>query len=279
MDCRYDNFFQDLYWWDMFNNLESLNILQDTQDVVSRITEYVTGANCVYLLPIAEAVLMSKKQRPDETSSKKCIPFVGAVKVGRAQPSSAMSADSDDAGPSCSSELLAPASKASCNTLSPPSMSGGLSSPSQSVHAEMMELQVDYWTAAQPTDTKRVAQKKDPLAAKSTLKCLFQSVQVSRLPSSGQATATTTMSMTVITKQKTKKGPKKAKDEEVEPTSQCIHGISRLVCKTKHQHNMLPVMIDDVEWNDVTFLQLAAQWSSQVKHFPICIFGHSSSTF
>ncbi|XP_036276030.2 phosphofurin acidic cluster sorting protein 2-like, partial [Pipistrellus kuhlii] len=158
MDCRYDNFFQDLYWWDMFNNLESLNILQDTQDVVSRITEYVTGANCVYLLPIAEAVLMSQQQRPDDTSSKKFIPFVGAVKVGRAEPSSAMSADSDDAGPSCSSELLSPASKASSNTLSPPSMSGGLSSPSQGVHADMMELRVDYWTAAQPIDTKRVAE-------------------------------------------------------------------------------------------------------------------------
>ncbi|XP_036276033.1 phosphofurin acidic cluster sorting protein 2-like [Pipistrellus kuhlii] len=279
MDCRYDNFFHDLYWWDMFNNLESLNILQDTQDVVSRITEYVTGANCVYLLPIAEAVLMSQQQRPDDTSSKKFIPFVGAVKVGRAEPSSAMSADSDDAGPSCSSELLSPASKALSNTLSPPSMSGGLSSPSQGVHADMMELRVDYWTAAQPIDTKRVAEKKDVLAAKSTLKCFFQSVQVSRLPSSGQATATTTMSMTVVTKQKTKKAPKKAKDEEVESTSQCIHGIHRLVCKAKHQQSMLPVIIDDVEWNDVTFLQLAAQWSSQVKHFPICLFRHSSSTF
>ncbi|XP_036275369.1 phosphofurin acidic cluster sorting protein 2-like [Pipistrellus kuhlii] len=279
MDCRYDNFFQDLYWWDMFNNLESLNILQDTQDVVSRITEYVTGANCVYLLPIAEAVLMFQQQGPDEMSSKKFIPFVGAVKVGRAEPSSAMSADSDDVGPSCSSELLSPASKASSNTLSPTSMSGGLSSSSQSVHADMMQLQVDYWTAAQPIDTKRVAEKKDMLAAKSTLKCFFQSVQVSRLPSGGQATATTTRSMTVVTKQKTKKVPKKAKDEEVESTSQCIHGIHRLVCKAKHQQHMLPVIIDDVEWNDVTFLQLAAQWSSQVKHFPICIFGHSSSTF
>ncbi|XP_036306345.1 phosphofurin acidic cluster sorting protein 2-like [Pipistrellus kuhlii] len=279
MDCRYDNFFHDLYWWDMFNNLESLNILQDTQDVVSRITEYVTGANCVYLLPIAEAVLMSQQQRPDDTSTKKFIPFVGAVKVGRADPSSAMSADSEDAGPFCSSELLSPASKASSNTLSSPSMSGGLSSPSQSVHADMMELQVDYWTAAQPIHTKRVAEKKDVLAAKSTLKCFFQSVQVSRLPSGGQAAATTSMSMTVVTTQNTKKAPKKAKDEEVESTSQCIHGIHRLACKAKHQQSMLPVIIDDVEWNDVTFLQLAAQWSSQVKHFPICIFEHSSSTF
>lgn len=39
------------------------------------------------------------------------------------------------------------------------------------------------------------------------------------------------------------------------------------------------VLIDGVEWNDVKFFQLAAQWSSHVKHFPICIFGHSKPTF
>ncbi|XP_054565616.1 phosphofurin acidic cluster sorting protein 2-like [Eptesicus fuscus] len=265
-DCRYHNFFQDLYWWDMFNNLEPLNTLQDTQDVVSRITEYVTGANCVYLLPIAEAMLMSKQQHPDEKSSKKLIPFVGAVKVGRVEPSSAMPGNSDDAAPSS-------------NTLSPPSMSGGLSSPSQSVHAEMMELQVDYWTAVQPINTKRVTGKKDLPTAKSTLKCFFQSVQVSRLPISGKATATPAMSMTVVTKEKEETAPKKTKDEDVESKSQCITGIRRLVCKAKHQQNMLPVIIDGVEWDDVTFFQLAAQWSSHVKHFPICIFGHSNSTF
>lgn len=39
------------------------------------------------------------------------------------------------------------------------------------------------------------------------------------------------------------------------------------------------VLIDGVEWNDVKFFQLAAQWSSHVKHLPVCIFGHSKSTF
>ena len=39
------------------------------------------------------------------------------------------------------------------------------------------------------------------------------------------------------------------------------------------------VLIDGVEWNDVKFFQLAAQWSSHVKHFPICIFGHAKPTF
>lgn len=65
---------------------------------------------------------------------------------------------------------------------------------------------MDYWTAAQPADRKRDAEKKDSPTAKSTLKCTFRSLQVSRLPSGGEAAATPTMSMTVVTKEKNKKG-------------------------------------------------------------------------
>ena len=39
------------------------------------------------------------------------------------------------------------------------------------------------------------------------------------------------------------------------------------------------VLVDGVECSDVKFFQLAAQWSSHVKHFPICIFGHSKAAF
>lgn len=78
--------------------------------------------------------------------------------------------------------------------------------PSQGLGAELMGLQVDYWTAAPPADRKRDVEKKDLPAAKSTLKCTFRSLQVSRLPSSGEAAATPTMSMTVVTKEKNKKG-------------------------------------------------------------------------
>lgn len=65
---------------------------------------------------------------------------------------------------------------------------------------------MDYWTAAPPADRKRDAEKKDLPTTKNTLKCTFRSLQVSRLPSSGDATATPTMSMTVVTKEKNKKG-------------------------------------------------------------------------
>ncbi|XP_039555176.1 phosphofurin acidic cluster sorting protein 2 isoform X10 [Passer montanus] len=299
VDYRYNNFFQDLAWRDLFNKLEAQTTVSEAPDVVSRITQYIAGANCAHQLPIAEAMLTYKQKRkksfhfdftisPDEESSQKFIPFVGVVKVGIVEQSSATSGDSDDAAPSSSVVLsstppsVSPAVKeASPTPPSSPSVTGSFS-PSQGLGAELMGLQVDYWIAAPPVDRKRDPEKKDPSTTKNTLKCTFRSLQVSRLPASGEIATTPTMSMTVVTKEKNKKVmflPKKTKDKEVESKSQCIEGISRLICTAKHQQNMLRVLIDGVEWNDVKFFQLAAQWSSHVKHFPICIFGHSKSNF
>ncbi|NWH94829.1 PACS2 protein, partial [Aegithalos caudatus] len=289
VDYRYNNFFQDLAWRDLFNKLEAQTTVSESPDVVSRITQYIAGANCAHQLPIAEAMLTYKQKSPDEESSQKFIPFVGVVKVGIVEQSSATSGDSDDAAPSSSVVLsstppsVSPAVKeASPTPPSSPSVTGSFSSPSQGLGAELMGLQVDYWIAAPPVDRKRDPEKKDPSTTKNTLKCTFRSLQVSRLPASGEIATTPTMSMTVVTKEKNKKVmflPKKTKDKEVESKSQCIEGISRLICTAKHQQNMLRVLIDGVEWNDVKFFQLAAQWSSHVKHFPICIFGHSKSNF
>ncbi|NWZ40795.1 PACS2 protein, partial [Brachypodius atriceps] len=292
VDYRYNNFFQDLAWRDLFNKLEAQTTVSEAPDVVSRITQYIAGANCAHQLPIAEAMLTYKQKSPDEESSQKFIPFVGVSVVGvvLSQASWNMfSGDSDDAAPSSSVVLsstppsVSPAVKeASPTPPSSPSVTGSFSSPSQGLGAELMGLQVDYWIAAPPVDRKRDPEKKDPSTTKNTLKCTFRSLQVSRLPASGEIATTPTMSMTVVTKEKNKKVmflPKKTKDKEVESKSQCIEGISRLICTAKHQQNMLRVLIDGVEWNDVKFFQLAAQWSSHVKHFPICIFGHSKSNF
>nr|XP_033706358.1 phosphofurin acidic cluster sorting protein 2 isoform X4 [Tursiops truncatus] len=91
VDYRYNNFFQDLTWRDLFNKLEAQSAVQDTPDIVSRITQYISGANCAHQLPIAEAMLTYKQKSPDEESSQKFIPFVGVVKVGIVEPSSATS--------------------------------------------------------------------------------------------------------------------------------------------------------------------------------------------
>ncbi|XP_073422868.1 phosphofurin acidic cluster sorting protein 2 isoform X4 [Dendrobates tinctorius] len=296
VDYKYNNLFQDSAWRELFTKLDAqtsdvslLSTIQEPPDVVSRVTQYIAGANCAHQLPIAEAMLTYKQKSPDEDSSQKFIPFVGVVKVGIVEQSSATSGDSDDAAPSSSIVLsstppsVTPAIKeASPTPPSSPSVTAGFSTPSQSPGGELMGLQLDYWIAAPVTEKKKEAEKRESITAKNTLKCTFRSLQVSRLPSSNDVPAAPTMSMTVVTKEKNKKVmflPKKTKDKDIESKYQCIEGISRLICTAKHQQNMLRVLIDGVEWNDVKFFQLAAQWSSHVKHFPICIFGHSKSIF
>lgn len=88
--------------------------------------------------------------------------------------------------------------------------------------------------------------------------------------------------------------------------SQVIEGISRLICSAKQQQTMLrgtggvgaeahvggpagspaapltplspSVSIDGVEWSDIKFFQLAAQWPTHVKHFPVGLFGSGKTT-
>ncbi|KAM4541053.1 phosphofurin acidic cluster sorting protein 2 isoform 1-T1 [Fundulus diaphanus] len=298
IDYRYNSLFQDAAWRDLFHKPEAPVIAQESPDVVSRVTQYMEGANGAHQLPIAEAMLTYKQRRkksfhfdfavsPNEDSCQKFIPFIGMVKVGIVEQTSAASGDSDDAAPLSSSLLsstppqVSPAFKeASPTPPSSPSINTSFCALSSSSQGELMGLQVDYWVA--PTEKKKDVEKRDP-SSKNTLKCNFRSLQVSRLPLGGaEPSPQPTMSMTVVTKEKNKKVmflPKKSKDKEVESKSQVIEGISRLICTAKHQQTMLRVLIDGVEWNDVKFFQLAAQWSSHVKHFPVGIFGHTKGPY
>ncbi|XP_029349243.1 phosphofurin acidic cluster sorting protein 2 isoform X1 [Echeneis naucrates] len=299
IDYRYNSLFQDAAWRDLFHKPEAPVVAQENPDVVSRVTQYMVGANGAHQLPIAEAMLTYKQKRkksfhfdfavsPDEDSCQKFIPFIGMVKVGIVEQTSATSGDSDDAAPlgslllSSTPPQISPALKeASPTPPSSPSITSSFCAYSSSGgQAELMGLQVDYWVA--PTERKKDVEKRDS-SAKNTLKCNFRSLQVSRLPLGGtEPSPQPTMSMTVVTKEKNKKVmflPKKSKDKEVESKSQVIEGISRLICTAKNQQTMLRVLIDGVEWNDVKFFQLAAQWSSHVKHFPIGIFGHTKGPY
>uniref|UniRef100_A0A8C1BP37 Phosphofurin acidic cluster sorting protein 2 n=2 Tax=Cyprinus carpio TaxID=7962 RepID=A0A8C1BP37_CYPCA len=298
IDYRYNSLFQDSAWRDLFHKPEApTSAVQDSPDVVSRVTQYMLGANGAHQLPIAEAMLTYKQKRkksfhfdfavsPDEDSCQKFIPFIGVVKVGIVEQTSATSGDSDDAAPVGSSLLsstppaqISPFLKEASPT-PPSSPSVHMSSSPGGGQGELMGLQVDYWIA--PSERKKEVEKRDS-SAKNTLKCTFRSLQVSRLPLGGaEATHQPTMSMNVVTKEKNKKVmflPKKTKDKEAESKSQVIEGISRLICTAKHQQTMLKVLIDGVEWNDVKFFQLAAQWSSHVKHFPLAIFGPSKGPY
>ncbi|XP_042302561.1 phosphofurin acidic cluster sorting protein 2-like isoform X2 [Sceloporus undulatus] len=310
VDNRYSTLFLDAAWRELFSRLEPPS--SDTVDVPGRIAQYISGANVSHQLPISEAMLTYKQKssvmwgtsgpsvlclplqptgivtHPDEDSCQKFVPFVGVVKVGLVEQSFNTSVDSDDAT-ICTTSLLSssspsgggvPYTKEAVGTPPPsPSVSSGLSGAGNlSPGVEVMGLQVDYWTAQGP-EKKKEAEKRET-GIKNTLKSNFRSLQVSRVPGPGELTPPSTMAMTVVTKEKNKKVmflSKKPKEKDLEPKSQVIEGITRLICTAKHQNTMLRVCIDGVEWNDVKFFQLAAQWPTHVKHFPIGIFGYTKS--
>uniref|UniRef100_A0A674JVX8 Phosphofurin acidic cluster sorting protein 1 n=1 Tax=Terrapene triunguis TaxID=2587831 RepID=A0A674JVX8_9SAUR len=283
VDSRYSCTFLDSAWRELFGRAEAPGT--EPFDVVGRIVQYVGGASTTHQLPVAEAMLTCKHKFPDEDSYQKFIPFIGVVKVGLIEDSPAATGDGDDAPvvsltvPSTSPPSSSGLVKDVCATPpSSPSMSSGLAvvgSPS-SPYGDVIGLQVDYWLA-HPTERRKEGEKRDA-SSKNTLKSVFRSVQVSRLPSGGESQPSGTMAMTVVTKEKNKKVPtiflsKKPKEKEVDSKSQVIEGISRLICSAKQQQTMMKVSIDGVEWSDIKFFQLAAQWPTHVKHFPVGLFG------
>ncbi|XP_049337650.1 phosphofurin acidic cluster sorting protein 2 isoform X2 [Astyanax mexicanus] len=296
-DSRFSGMFMDTAWRELFCRTEPP--AADSVDVAGRILQYLAGANVSHQFPISEAMLTYKQKRkrslyfdfyisPDEDSCQKFVPFIGVVKVGIVEHSLSTSVDSDDAMGSNIGILTTPISqpatphgKEICGTPpSSPAVSTGLSGAgSPGAGGELMGLQVDYWTL-QGGERKRDGEKKEA-GLKNTLKSNFRSLQVSRLPSRGELNPPLSMAMTVVTKEKNKKViflSKKIKEKELDSKSQVIDGISRLICTAKHQHTMLRVSIDGVEWNDVKFFQLAAQWPTHVKHFPVGVFGYSKHT-
>ncbi|XP_064365928.1 phosphofurin acidic cluster sorting protein 1-like isoform X2 [Dromaius novaehollandiae] len=286
VDNKYSTLFLDTAWRELFSRAEPPTA--DTVDIAGRVAQFIAGASLSHQLPISEAMLTYKQKSPDEDSCQKFVPFVGVVKVGLVEQSFSASVDSDDAM-ICTPSLLssapatsgaAPYSKETVGTPPPsPSVSSGLSGAgSLSPSVEVMGLQVDYWTT-QGSDRKKEGEKRET-GIKNTLKSNFRSLQVSRIPSTGELLPPSTMAMTVVTKEKNKKVmflSKKPKEKDLEPKSQVIEGITRLICTAKHQNTMLRVSIDGVEWNDVKFFQLAAQWPTHVKYLPVGIFGYSKS--
>ncbi|XP_026700871.1 phosphofurin acidic cluster sorting protein 2-like isoform X1 [Athene cunicularia] len=297
VDNKYSTLFLDTAWRELFSRAEPP--IADTVDIAGRVAQFIAGASFSHQLPISEAMLTYKQKRkrslyfdfyisPDEDSCQKFVPFVGVVKVGLVEQSFSASVDSDDATV-CTPSLLssvpatggvAPYGKETVSTPPPsPSVSSGLSGAgSLSPGVEVMGLQVDYWTT-QGLDRKKEGEKRET-GIKNTLKSNFRSLQVSRIPGTGELVPPNTMAMTVVTKEKNKKVmflSKKPKEKDLEPKSQVIEGITRLICTAKHQNTMLRVSIDGVEWNDVKFFQLAAQWPTHVKYLPVGIFGYSKS--
>uniref|UniRef100_A0A8C4JC60 Phosphofurin acidic cluster sorting protein 1/2 C-terminal domain-containing protein n=1 Tax=Dromaius novaehollandiae TaxID=8790 RepID=A0A8C4JC60_DRONO len=66
---------------------------------------------------------------------------------------------------------------------------------------------------------------------------------------------------------------KRPREPQPDSKSQVVEGISRLICSPRQPPTLLRVTVDGVEWDDVKFFQLAAQWPTHVKHFPVGLFG------
>uniref|UniRef100_A0A8C7P034 Si:ch211-126j24.1 n=1 Tax=Oncorhynchus mykiss TaxID=8022 RepID=A0A8C7P034_ONCMY len=251
-DSKFNNIFMDAGWRDLFGRLEApTSVSIDNIDVAGRVSQYLAGASVSHQCPISEAMLTYKQKSHIQVQMVLYLavwafffPFMDTKR-------------SYDVLVTFLSHIPPPCS-------SP--VTGG----------EVMGLQVDYW-ACHGVDKKKEGEKRD-VGIKNTLKSNFRSLQVSRIPNGGELTPPPGMAMTVVMKEKNKKViflSKKPKEKEVDSKSQVIEGISRLICAAKHQHTMLRVSIDGVEWNDVKFFQLAAQWPTHVKHFPVGIFGYT----
>ncbi|XP_016892116.1 phosphofurin acidic cluster sorting protein 1 isoform X4 [Cynoglossus semilaevis] len=291
LDKSYGSSFMDAPWRDVFSRSEPP--INDQLDVAGRIAQYISGATVTHQLPIAEAMLTCKhRTRRDEDSYQKFIPFIGVVKVGLIESGSSPTGDTEEgvavslAVPSTSPPTHGSPTgmiKEAATPPSSPSMGSVLTvqGPSMSHGMDAIGLQVDYWLASL-AEKRREGERRDT-GCKNTLKSAFRSLQVSRLPGGGVSepqTQVSTMAMTVVTKEKNKKVPtiflgKKPKEKDMESKSQVIEGISRLICSAKQQQTFLKVSIDGVEWNDVKFFQLAAQWPTHVKYLPVGLFGYS----
>ncbi|XP_063294330.1 phosphofurin acidic cluster sorting protein 1 [Pelobates fuscus] len=271
LDSRYASLFFDVSWRDLFSKSEAPAV--EPFDVIGRVMQYVGGASTALQLPIAEAMLTCKHKLQEDDSYQKFIPFIGVLKVGLVETSP----PNTDAEDSASLALGLPST-------SPPSSSGlprdGSATPPSSPSlgtgpqgntgptSDALGLQVDYWLSC---DRRREREG----GGKNTLRSIFRSVVVSRLP--GPDTPPGSMSLSIVTTEpRNKKVPlflsKKPKEKETDAKSQIIEGITRLICSARQQQTMLRVTVDGRLFGDVKFFQVASQWPTHVKHFPVGIF-------
>ncbi|KAJ7996331.1 hypothetical protein DPEC_G00235980 [Dallia pectoralis] len=297
LDHRYGSAFLDNAWRDLFSRPEPphpVGAAADGVDVAARISQYISGVSVTHQLPVAEAMLTCKYKTYDEDSYQKFVPFVGVVKVGLVEPY--LSYSGGDPEEAVSVNLAVPSTSPpphgsptgmAREAITPPpspSLSSGFGSPNMSQGVDTIGLTVDYWIATS-SERKKEGERFDK-GAKNTLKSTFRSLQVSRLPggsSTEHQAQTNIMAMTVVTKEKNKKVStiflgKKPKEKDVDSKSQVVEGITRLICSTKQQQTSLKVSVDGVEWTDVKFFQLAAQWPTHVKYLPVGLFGYNKTS-
>ncbi|XP_072279165.1 phosphofurin acidic cluster sorting protein 1 isoform X2 [Pyxicephalus adspersus] len=272
LDSRYASLFFDAAWRELFNKSDPPAI--EPFDIFGRIMQYVSGANNCHQLPIAEAMLTCKHKMQEDDSYQKFIPFVGVVKVGLVETSPPNTDVEDSVSVAAGLPSTSPPSSAgiqrdtSATPPSSPSLSAALQGNTGTT-SDALGLQVDYWLTCD-------RRKEREGGGKNTLRSIFRSVVVSRLL--GPDIPPGSMSLSVVTTEpKNKKVPtiflsKKPKEKETDAKTQTIEGITRLICSARQQQTMLRVTVDGRLFGDVKFFQVASQWPTHVKYFPVGIF-------
>lgn len=150
--------------------------------------------------------------------------------------------------------------------------SSNLMSPSDN-RIELIDLQLDYWHPAyMETGGKEKERDRDKSLKKETkcsLKTQFKSVLIYRLILPNKPIDPHLISLTIATKEKSKKLMRIGKKNKEESKTQLM--INRLVCTTKSQSHALSIHIDGHEWQAVKFFQINPLWPTHVKYLPFLI--------
>ncbi|XP_072776245.1 phosphofurin acidic cluster sorting protein 1 isoform X2 [Taeniopygia guttata] len=263
---------------DWLSLLRFLIVPLEPFSVAGRILSFVAGAGVTLPLPVAEAMLACGDKFPDEDSCQKFVPFVGVVKVGLAEDPPPAPGDGDTEGtpPTLAVPSTSPPAgggvggpREAATPPASPSMAGGTPGPP----GEALGLQVDYWGGVAPPERRRgEGERREGGGPKTTLRGTFRSLLVTRLPPPGDPPGTT-LAMTLVSREKNKKVPALFKRPREPDKSRGVEGITRLICAPRPPPALLSVTVDGTQWDDIKFFQLAAQWPSHVKHFPVGLFG------
>lgn len=232
------------------------------EEAEQRVADFLSAANAVLQLPIAEAMINYRPHNSSEDeSSQVFVPFISDVKIGLAEGAST-SVDLEECLGSSppAAESTTPPSSPSIGGAQLAPAGGGSWSP-----CEAMELQLDYWT---------LQRKGGAEPCRFSLKGAFRSLQVWRLAVTELVGPC--LSLNYVTREKKQKimrlGKKKEGEREARRCQQ-VEGVQRLICSCRNlQQPPLRVSVDGMEWTGVKFFQLSAQWQTHIKYFPVGLY-------
>ncbi|KAL8613754.1 hypothetical protein ACOMHN_029611 [Nucella lapillus] len=80
IDSTYSSLFMDSQWRDMFDKQDSPKL--ECAEISNRLSLYLSSANSVQHVPVAEALIMCKGKGNEENSTQIFIPFISEVRIG-----------------------------------------------------------------------------------------------------------------------------------------------------------------------------------------------------